>query len=235
MDELKKYFQQHTEKLDIDEPGEAVWNKIKKGAGKDLAKPKVIRMFGRIAAAAAVLAIFFIAIKTFNSGKVENEIAEPAITKLNTSKPLEDTIAVKTEATTETEKLAVATIFKPVLKKKSVKEKQYELMNSFQENYTQLVNYQLSNIRSTPVYAESPDYFNDFKVRLKQMDADELALRKNIALHGINNILLEQFINIYQQKLDVLKSLQKEINKMNGKIKADVNNADTANKFYLNI
>ena len=235
MDELKKYLQQHAEKLDLDEPGDVVWSKIKKGSDNAPAKPKLINMFGHVAAAAAVVAILFIAIKTFNRDKSGTMIAEATVAEVNTWEPLEDTIPVKGVETKEEKKLVADIISKPTIKKKSLKDKQYDLMNSFKENYSQLVNYQLSNIRNTPVYAESPDYFEDFKIRLKQMDADELIIRKNIKATGINNVLLEQLINIYQQKLDVLKSLQKEINKMNSKIKLSPETTDTLNKFYLNI
>ena len=47
------------------------------------------------------------------------------------------------------------------------------------------------------------------------MEEDEKALRREIASDGLNNQLLSQLINIYQQKLSVLEKLQKEINKTN--------------------
>lgn len=66
------------------------------------------------------------------------------------------------------------------------------------------------------------------------MDLDEVAIRNNIRRRGISNVSLEQLINVYQQKLDVLKSLQAEINKMNTRVKENTT-TDSLSKYYLNI
>ena len=47
------------------------------------------------------------------------------------------------------------------------------------------------------------------------MDEDEMLLKKDIESYGMNDQLLEALINIYQQKLNLLKILKAEIHKMN--------------------
>lgn len=49
------------------------------------------------------------------------------------------------------------------------------------------------------------------------MEKDESDIKKQIIAHGLTDELLEQLINIYQQKLNVLKQLQTEINKTNSR------------------
>ena len=96
-------------------------------------------------------------------------------------------------------------------------------------NYEQLVSYQLDQIRSTPIYAESPGYFSGFKEQLEQMDSDDAQLKKDIAQYGMNAAMLDQIINVYQQKLNLLKGLQKEIQKMNSQ------SGENKKGYYLNL
>lgn len=107
------------------------------------------------------------------------------------------------------------------------------LVQDVERNYTQLVNYQLERLKVTPVYAESPNYFSTFKQQLRQIEADETSIKKDIKLHGLNDELLQQLININQQKLTVLKDLQAEINKLNNKVKSPATRADSSQAYYL--
>ena len=104
-----------------------------------------------------------------------------------------------------------------------------------ESSYVQLVNLQLGRLRATPVFAEGPDYFLAFKTQIKQMDEDEAAIRKDIKANGMQDALLEKLINIYQQKLNVLKNLQTEINKMNNRVKQNQLPSDSTRSYFLNI
>ena len=98
-----------------------------------------------------------------------------------------------------------------------------------------MVKLQLKNIRSTPVYGETADYFNVFKQTLKQIDTDEANIKNNIKTNGLNDVLLEQLINVYQEKINVLKNLQQEMNKINNKVKDNQLPSDSLKSHFINI
>ncbi|MES2773434.1 MAG: hypothetical protein V4722_04590 [Bacteroidota bacterium] len=109
------------------------------------------------------------------------------------------------------------------------------IITPLQQSYAQLISLQLNRLRTTPVFAESPKYFDDFKVQLKQMDADEAAIKKEIKTNGLNDALLDQLINVSQQRLNLLKNLQTEINKMNNRVRQNQLPQDSTHSYFLNI
>ena len=92
-----------------------------------------------------------------------------------------------------------------------------------------------NKIANTPIYGESASFYNDFIDKFKQMEKDEKIVKKEIIQFGLNDMLLDQLINIYQQKLNVLKLLQSEINKTNIRFKQNRNAVDTLKANYLEI
>lgn len=232
MDNFKKYLQQHTDEMDIDQPSAGVWNNIEK-AGAPKKTGKLFNLSMRIAAAAAIVVAIAVGIKLSTQPKTiipttGNDISKaPGKTIADSARPA---LAATDFSST------VDTAANPVKKSRRPKQadQRYAMMESFKQSYGQLVSYQVSSIRSTPVYAEDPAYFDDFKIRLRQMDTDEITIRNRIRRQGMSNNLLEQLINVYQQKLDVLKSLQTEINKMNERVK-EVPVTDSLKQYYLNI
>lgn len=109
------------------------------------------------------------------------------------------------------------------------------LLNNVQETYGVMVNMQLSRIRSTAVLAENPDYFSAFRSMLNQADASETLIKRKIARSGITTELLEKLIDIYQQKLDILKNLRSEIDKMNEKAGGTPADSSLMKTYYINI
>ncbi|MCP9751283.1 hypothetical protein [Ferruginibacter sp. HRS2-29] len=230
MGELKKYLQQHKEEMSFDEPGPLLWEKIAAPPAKK--QPgRLVKFTVRFAVAAVILVMLLAGIRFLTSEKTQEKIEPVAIKK---QAPADTIPQPSTPAIAEIKDTVKPAPALAVVKAKKKPDERYALMKSFKESYGELVNYQLQNIRTTPVYAENPAYFNDFKTRLRQMDTDEAAIRTNIRQNGISNTLIEQLINVYQQKLDVLKSLQQEINKMNTRVQQE-NPADSLNKYYLNI
>ena len=67
------------------------------------------------------------------------------------------------------------------------------------------------------------------------MDQDEQAVRNDIKTYGLNTEFLEQLINVYQQKLNLLKNLEAEINKMNNKVREKQARSATPEVHYLDI
>jgi glutamate mutase epsilon subunit len=85
------------------------------------------------------------------------------------------------------------------------------------------------------MYAESPEYFDDFKIQIKQMERDEKVIKSDIAKRGMSDQLLDQLINLYQQKLNTLKQLQIEMNKTNNRYKQNRAPVDPVKTYFLNL
>jgi hypothetical protein len=82
-----------------------------------------------------------------------------------------------------------------------------------------MVSLQLEKVKGTPIYAEDAEYFHVFKKQFHDLTNDEKVLKEETKKHGINDDIITRMINIYQEKIALLKQLQFEINKMNNRIK----------------
>jgi hypothetical protein len=240
MDELKKYIQNHAEELDLDEPGPQVWDHIRQQSQVAKKRP-VIMMVTRWAAAACILALAGIGVWHMIStkkadqlplaGKTKETIVipapvqeEPGVTKHNEP----DVIATTTGHTNKRK----STISNP---QQLQKNEAGETLHNLESSFTQVINLQRERVSKTPMYAESPEYFNDFKIQIRQMERDEKVIKSDIAKRGMNDELLGQLINLYQQKLNTLKQLQTEMNKTNMHYKQNRGPADSTKTYYLNL
>jgi len=238
MDEFKKYLQQHRDEIDVEEPSAQLLHRIQmQTAGKK--KASLYTMLFRYAAAACLICVIAFGLQRLmkSNDKKQQDTATakktlPVDTVRNIVKNIPSADSAPAAATiTGKHEHNFSKAGQP-LKKQSLP---YQLMNSFEHNYTQLVNLQLKNIRNTPVYGETPDYFDGFKKTFAQIDSDDQSIKEHIKTSGLNDALLEQLINVYQQKLNVLKNLQHEINKMNKKLKDNQQPSDTLTGHYINI
>ncbi|MBN8699590.1 MAG: hypothetical protein J0L54_08245 [Chitinophagales bacterium] len=98
-----------------------------------------------------------------------------------------------------------------------------------------MINAQLRTIRTTPFYAENPDYFSSFKKEYGILEKEETTLKLEAKHNGMNELYLDQLIDIYQGKLSLLKRLQSEIQRMNNRIRQADPEAEKRNPVYLNI
>lgn len=236
MDEFKKYLQEHKNEMDIDTPSANLLQRIQTQTVTKK-KGKLYPLLLRIAAAACILSLITVGIKWMlnqKQTKVETAVNPPIPKTPEVAQTNIDTSSSKSiTAVEDGTQTAVVNPQKKLNKKKL--STPYQLMQSFESNYTQLVKLQLKNIRSTPVYGETQDFFNDFKQTLKQIDTDEAAIKHHIKTNGLDDILLEQLINVYQEKITVLKNLQQEINKINNKVKDNQQPTDTLRSHFINI
>lgn len=255
MDKLKHFLQENSDGLDTDLPSDALWLRIQQGAAPVANKATTLRLVVRYAAAACLVGLIVASALWFyhpqNStvapAAVTNNVQEETpVTAPENEAPASLPEADKTLAAAEKEPQKKA-IDQPkkTAKKLAVKQPPHtvsaqqqlaeHITNELSNNYAQLVSMQLTRVRTTPVYAEDPNYFNDFKMQLKQMDEDEAAIKKDIKSNGLNDVLLQQLINLYQQKLTVLKNLQTEINKMNNQVKQKQLPTDSVQNHFINI
>jgi hypothetical protein len=234
MDELKKYLQDNRQQMDVDAPPGYLLKRIQKKTAVT-SKGRLYSIFVRVCAAACIIAAMFFGVRLLshkdNKGQTDvSSTTQPVETKKLPVIKIPDTLQqpekTESEATVAQQKNKETKQQLPVA---------YQLLNSFEHNYNKLVSLQLKSIRSTPVYGESPDYFNGFKIRMRQIDEDEIVLKRQIKTIGLNDELLEQLINLYQQKINLLKNLQHEIGSMNNKIKENWQPADSISIYYINI
>jgi hypothetical protein len=241
MDELKKYLQNHAEELNLDEPRPQVWQNIQQETQTAKKRP-VIVMVTRWAAAACILALAGIGAWYMISEKKTEALQAITIKEKPTVKPVpvqqqpvdtennDAVVIAKTTDHTTKHKPATHNTQQPVNSQETLTNLQ-NLENSF----TQVINLQRDRVSSMPMYAESPEYFNDFRVQIKQMEKDEKVIKSDIAKRGMNDQLLDQLINLYQQKLNTLKQLQTEMNKTNNRYKQSRGPVDSTKTYFLNL
>lgn len=108
-------------------------------------------------------------------------------------------------------------------------------LQNLESSFTQVINLQRDKLNQTPMYAESPEYFRDFKVQFNQMNKDEQTIRKDIVRLGMSQELLDQLINVYQQKLNLLKQLQLEMTKTNNRFQQHASPVDSLNTYFIHL
>ena len=245
MDELKKYLQNHRDQLGDDAPSPKVWTGISKSL--EPAATPVFRIGYRWAAAAILLLIAGAGLWYWNqptqqAQELVKEMKQPVLPTVIPS--LVDTI----------ERTITAVLTKPAAKAKNMQRgfpaatpittihTVSELSNndlvkmaSLESSFTQVINLQKARISTTPLYAESPSYFKDFKLQMQQMEKDEKQIKVFISKNGMTDELLDQLINVYQQKLTMLKQLQNEMQKLNTRYKQNRESIDTAKTYFLNL
>lgn len=248
MDEFKKYIQQHKASLDFDEPGPDLWNAIR----EQTAVPKkrgILISYTRLAVAACVLVLAGIGtwyLLTDNkqknaelTAKTENrtpvkENSNP-VTPLTNNKEAE---AATTEPLAQTHQpinTSTDQPKKPSTKKPKPNPAALALFQNVETSFTQVINLQRDRVSSMPMYAESPEYFKDFTLQIRQMEKDEKQIKSDIARRGMTDVLLGQLINVYQQKLGLLKQLQIEMNKTNNRYKQNRGPVDSTKTYFLNL
>ena len=255
MDEFKKYIQNNKEQLDEDVPSPRVWNNIEQGISPVNNSVPVVTMI-RWAVAACVIALAGIGswylINSNQKGVTENNplaktIIKPSIALPNTidstiinktKKDIAPTIiasnTIKKQLSPDSKSITTSTI--PNISAKSTNDPTYTaLLNNVETSFTQVINLQKARISTYPMYAENANYFNDFNIQIKQMEKEEKNIKSTISRRGINNDLLDQLINLYQQKLTILKQLQLEMNKTNNRFKQNRGPVDTTRTYFLSI
>lgn len=250
MDNLKKYLQQHVDELDSDVPGEAVWRRLQDQTVPALPKPIRVTLLRKYAAVACVLAFlitagYYLGTKRESGIGRVNEISH-AVHPVQKGLPVPLTTAstaLKTMVTGPRRPNVTIAVAKKSVAQKNLRPKKskppgdpaWQIIHDVEQRYAQVVKLQLSRLRGTPVYGESPDYFSAFKQQVRQLETDEAITKKDIRQLGLSDELLEQLINISQQKLNVLKALQAEIGKVNNKRREAEYRPGSSRSYYMNL
>lgn len=240
MDELKKYLQQNREALDIDEPSPIVWEHIH--AEQPAKKTAIVVTIARWAVAACVLVLAGIGtwslLKEDNTQNVlQGSMATVEPKQQESKQPAELAIPVP-ETITETNKVlaSVTPGKKTVPVQKAIPERADLIaLQNVENSFKQVINLQRNKVGTIPMYAESAEYFSDFKIQIRQLEKDEKAVKAEIVKRGLTDDLLDQLINLYQIKLSTLKQLQTEMNKINNRVKQMRRPVDSVKTYFINI
>ena len=253
MDELKKHIQQKLDELDVDEPNGKGWAQIDKQLFPS--KRIVISFPVRWAVAACIVLLAGIGVFLFNQKSTDSV---STLTTKEEIKRVDDNLVQTNSSTkasidsgngrvgkdvvlsTQKEKIApVASVAKRQLPNNNKSEEaslnEMKALENVENSFTQVINMEKARVNTTPLTGEDPSYFKDFGRQINQMEYDEVVIKKEIKKHGITDGLLDRLINIYQQKLNVLKQLQKEIQKTNNRFKQGRNPEETPKLYFLNI
>ena len=245
MDELKKYLQNHRDQLGDDAPSPKVWAGISESL--EPAATPVFRIGYRWAAAAILLLIAGAGLWYWNqptqpAQELVKEMKQPVLPTVEPSlvDTMERTItAALTKPATKAKNMQrgfpAATPITTIHTVSELSNNDLVKMASLESSFTQVINLQKARISTTPLYAESPSYFKDFKLQMQQMEKDEKQIKVFISKNGMTDELLDQLINVYQQKLTMLKQLQNEMQKLNTRYKQNRESVDTAKTYFLNL
>lgn len=244
MDELKKYLQHHTSELNQEEPSPQLLDHILRET-EMVKKPATLLVFTRLAAAACILVLAGIGTwHMVSSNKAQQPLLQAKATKATTipAVPVQQEPEVETGNSgiiAKTEK--PANNHQPKTRNKTgnhqpINSKEaLEALSNIETSFTQVINLQRARVSTTPMFAETPAYFNAFKIQIKQIEKDEKVIKSDIAKRGMTDELLDQLINLYEQKLNTLKQLQIEMNKTNNRYKQNRGPVDSTRTYFLNI
>jgi cytoskeletal protein RodZ len=239
MDELKKYLQSQKDFLELEEPSEKVWT----GINASVQTPVKSMQWRKWSVAASV--IFLVGLGVWKMKK-----SSPAINPIVRSTNKEITPNIKEEKDSISNEANASVAINPFNKPLNYPAASpittihtvHELNSADQtklfameESFHQVINMQKARISTTPLYAESPNYFSEFHQQLQQMEKDEVQIKTYIKKNGMSDELLDQLINVYQQKLNMLKQLQIEMQKLNSRFKQNRPAVDTLKTYFLNL
>lgn len=249
MDELKKYIQANRAALDSDEPAPGLLQDILAKVEPTPQQPSVpvIRII-RWAAAACIFGLAGVGLWSILD---QDQPALPRKSQplaSNNSKPAAEIKARSSEAqpaslagNTTTQPNTSPLQHSPEMSKAAAaspangSSMDLAAFRNIQAGFVQVINLQKARINTIPMYAESADYFKDFSIEIRQMEKEEKIILSAISRRGINNDLLDQLINLYQQKLTILKQLQLEMNKTNNRYKQHRGPVDTTRSYFISI
>lgn len=238
MDEFKKYLQENRSSLDVEEPSPAIWDRIERQ--QPVKKTRVVVLMTRWVAAACVLVLAGIGLRSIINDNKTPELSNlTAATKTIT--PVEESVKTETPIEPIDASNELSASVKKETKKKVTpiiaKPERQDLiaMTNIENSFKQVINLQRDKVSTTPMFAETAEYFADFKIQIKQLEKDEKGIKAEIVKRGMSDQLLGQLINIYQIKLNTLKQLQLEMNKINNRIKQNRAPVDSVKTYYINI
>jgi hypothetical protein len=245
MDELKKYLHQQRSKLDTDEPGDMVWQNVKQALHPK--KATTISLYIKWAAAACLILVAGATIYFLQKDTGKGKMDGPVVADSNRSQPVtpnQPGITTSPGVVVPEKKIqpVIVKANPPIKKRKSLQparaKKDPPRMYGFEgveASYASMLGIQLERLRTQPIYAEDADYFHSFKKQFADLSNEEESIKNRVRENGMRDDYLDQLISIYQKKINVLKQLQLEINKMNNRVKKADPSINQQTASYINL
>ncbi len=244
MDKLKKYLQERQSEMDADIPGDRVWLGVQDLISTD-SKKTSIWSYTNWAVAASVLLIagistwFLLNLLKNTTGQNELVKQQPQLISAPNTIRVDTTTVLNTDARLITENISkkntINKTLKHALQETPISASAFQQLHFLENSFVQVINLQKARVSTTPLFAESPEYFNDFAIQMKQMEQDEKVIKRNILKYGLSDSKLDQLVNVYHQKLNVLKHLQIEIHKLNSRYQQNRAAVDTSKTYFLSL
>lgn len=236
MDRFKQYLQQNKEALDVDKPGEDVWENVSRHldrSGSPRRPAKRVSLPYRWAAAASVIVLIAASVYVMNrhANHLKSVSIQPSV---NPSSPAASSSAASSSAASmsvvsapvastpvvsapENRPAAVVKHAKPGSASPSddgSPRRSDPLLAGLEKNYTSIIDAQWARVSRLPLFQKKTAYRADFSRQMQVLNQSEKTILALIHHNGMDNNLLQCLINIYQEKLDLLKRLQSENEKM---------------------
>lgn len=226
MDEFKKFLRENRDKMDFETPDPQVWENLRK-RNKNLAYYII-----RLVAAASILLCIISMGYLMNDKMKKNELSIIKPIHVEKSKDSIQSPVFKSSDPQTKNKLLVSNIntkentkrinhfgskyskTKSNYKKVDPETMVAENFGEMQKSFAIIINMQLNKVKKTPLYGEDANYFAVFKKEFQDLNSDEFGAKQEIKQNGLNDLQIEKLINIYQQKIILLKRLQIELNNM---------------------
>lgn len=238
MDDIKKYLREKRNALDNSEfDTDTNWQEVKAKLRQKKSRLIVLRWSVAASFLLLVTSSVFIMLNqdkqlstvAQNENKIETNNKRDSQIILIDSQP--QIVTVQPE---KNKKADIKITAAPVVAAKSKKPKPLTALDEMNRGFETVINTQLKTIRATAFYAANENYFSVFKKQLTNLDQLEKEAKAELANAGPANADLDKLINIYQLKIQLLKQLQFEIDKMNNRVKKST--GDTlSNKSFVNI
>jgi hypothetical protein len=230
MDELKKHIQLHRTELDTDEPGEMNWS----ASGKTVVR----NLYMRWAVAASLLLAIGALAYFFPEKRKEEPMSLLHVDhdwNLHVTAAKKDTSAIV--AITAKQKKAIirrADVVKKGKKRTTTPPPMYGF-EGIEASYAAMLDLQRERLRKQPIYGENADYFDLFKKQFVTLNREEEQVKQQVRKTGMQDTHLDELISIYQEKINVLKQLQLEINRINTRTKQSDPGINTRPPSYINL
>jgi glycyl-tRNA synthetase beta subunit len=223
MDNFRKYLQENADKLDCDVPREEVLAELHQRIlnSRKHSYYRIMYQYAKVACITVFIGLttWLILIHDKSSSLIVNT-SSPQILK-NHTLPGDSPILGETPINLEKAHLYTKSLRKRYTVANTDKSKAPVTdaaaleAQKLEAEMKLVINNEENVVNTTPILAESPAYFEYFKEEFKKITQEESAIKVKVQKYGMNDLFLAQLINIYQEKLNVLKELQLEISKIN--------------------
>lgn len=226
MDELKKHIQLHRAELDTDEPSGLSWsNMVSKR------RPVVRNLVMRWTVAASLVLATGALIYFFPAKENKTPMAVVQVDH-NWDIRVARTIPAITATSDKQEKTIIQS--RRVQKKKAPVPSVMYGFEGIEASYAGMLNLQRERLRMQPIYVDAA-YFDLFKKQFAGLNNQEENVKQRIRKTGMQDIYFDELISIYQEKINVLKQLQLEINRINTRTRQADPDINARPPSYINL